>query len=47
MIKVSKLEFAYRQSVKKAINGIDFNINDGEIFGGIQRGQIFIIDKQI
>jgi len=33
MIKVSKLEFAYRQSLKKAINGIDFNINDGEIFG--------------
>jgi len=33
MIKVSKLEFAYRQSVKKAINGIDFNINEGEIFG--------------
>jgi len=33
MIKVSKLEFAYRQSVKKAINGIDFNINDGDIFG--------------
>jgi len=33
MIKVSKLEFAYRQSVKKAINGIDFNINNGEIFG--------------
>jgi len=33
MIRVSKLEFAYRQSLKKAINGIDFNINDGEIFG--------------
>ncbi len=33
MIKVSNLEFTYRQSVKKAINGIDFNINDGEIFG--------------
>jgi ABC-type Na+ transport system ATPase subunit NatA len=33
MIEVSKLEFTYRQSVKKAINGIDFNINDGEIFG--------------
>jgi len=33
MIKVSKLEFAYRQSVKNAINGIDFNINDGDIFG--------------
>lgn len=33
MIKVSKLEFAYRQSRKKAINGIDFNINDGDIFG--------------
>jgi len=33
MIKVSSLEFNYRQSVKNAINGIDFNINDGEIFG--------------
>jgi len=33
MIEVSKLEFAYRRSLKKAINGIDFNINDGEIFG--------------
>lgn len=33
MIKVSKLEFAYRQSLNKAIDGIDFTINDGEIFG--------------
>jgi fluoroquinolone transport system ATP-binding protein len=33
MIKVSKLEFAYRQSLSKAIDGIDFTINDGEIFG--------------
>jgi fluoroquinolone transport system ATP-binding protein len=33
MIKVSQLEFAYRQSVTKAINCIDFTIRDGEIFG--------------
>ncbi len=33
MIKVSKLEFAYRQSLSKAVDGIDFTINDGEIFG--------------
>ena len=33
MIKVSNLEFAYRKSLKKAVNGIDFNINDGDIFG--------------
>ncbi len=33
MIRVSKLEFSYRQSVTKAINGIDFTINNGEIFG--------------
>ena len=33
MIKVSKLEFAYRQSLNKAVDGIDFTINAGEIFG--------------
>ncbi len=33
MIKASKLEFTYRQAAKKAIDGIDFTINNGEIFG--------------
>lgn len=33
MIKVTGLEFAYRQSTAKAIKGISFDIGDGEIFG--------------
>jgi fluoroquinolone transport system ATP-binding protein len=33
MIKVTGLEFAYRQSPGKAIKGISFDIGDGEIFG--------------
>jgi fluoroquinolone transport system ATP-binding protein len=33
MIKVTGLEFAYRQSAGKAIKGISFDIGDGEIFG--------------
>jgi len=33
MIKVNGLEFAYRKSPGKAIKGISFDIDDGEIFG--------------
>lgn len=33
MIKVKQLEFSYKKAINKAIRGIDFNINDGEIFG--------------
>ncbi|TCT15375.1 fluoroquinolone transport system ATP-binding protein [Natranaerovirga pectinivora] len=33
MINVSGLEFNYEKSNKKAIQGIDFNIQKGEIFG--------------
>ncbi len=33
MIKVTGLEYAYRQSSNKAIRGISFHIGDGEIFG--------------
>lgn len=33
MLKVTNLEFSYRQATAKAIKGINFSINDGEIFG--------------
>jgi len=33
MIKVTNLDYAYRQSPSKAIMGISFDISDGEIFG--------------
>jgi fluoroquinolone transport system ATP-binding protein len=33
MIKVEKLEFTYPKSKTKAINGVDFEIKKGEIFG--------------
>lgn len=33
MIRVEKLEFSYPKSKTKAVNGVDFEINKGEIFG--------------
>jgi fluoroquinolone transport system ATP-binding protein len=33
MIRVTNLEYNYRQSVKPAIRGISFSIREGEIFG--------------
>ena len=33
MIKVQRLEFTYPKSDKKAVNGVDFEIQKGEIFG--------------
>ena len=33
MIKVEKLEFTYPKSKTKAVNGVDFEIKKGEIFG--------------
>ncbi len=33
MIKVEKLEFTYPKSKTKAVNGVDFQIKKGEIFG--------------
>ncbi len=33
MIKVEKLEFTYPKSDKKAVNGVDFEIKKGQIFG--------------
>jgi fluoroquinolone transport system ATP-binding protein len=33
MITVKQLEFSYKKAAGKAIKGIDFSINEGEIFG--------------